>query len=491
MDILRRCLPVRIRRALDELPATLDDTYESALRDIDEEIWEYAHRLFQCLVVSIRPLRAHELAEVLAVDLDQRPTPGFIAEQRPNDPVDAILSACRSLVTINNFDGSQVVQFAHFSVKEFLISSRLAAARNSTSRYHVLLPIAHRLLAEICLCILLQLGDVIDKNRVKNFPLADYAARHWVDHAQFEDVSSRICDSMKPLFDPSKSYFSAWIWIHNVDEELSRRHLLAERPSRPEATPLYYASLLGFHDLAEWLVTARQQDINTLGGFYQTPLSAASAKGHLHVSRLLMDRGAHVDTRDNWYWTPLHVACEEGHTDVVRLLIYRGADVDSQDNRKRTPLHRALQGGRLEVARLLLEHGANVNLQDGWNWTPLHWASEQGLLDVMQLLLERGADPDMRDNLKWTPLHWASKRGHEDVVRILLECGAFVGPQDDWDWTPLHVAAEEGHLRTVRSLLESGADPRVQDSDKCIPYQRALQGGYLEAARLLSERGGA
>jgi hypothetical protein len=38
-DTLRRCLPGRIRRALDELPGTLDATYERTLLDIDEHNW--------------------------------------------------------------------------------------------------------------------------------------------------------------------------------------------------------------------------------------------------------------------------------------------------------------------------------------------------------------------------------------------------------------------------------------------------------------------
>ena len=33
---LRRCLPGRIRRALDELPETLGETHERTSRDIDE-----------------------------------------------------------------------------------------------------------------------------------------------------------------------------------------------------------------------------------------------------------------------------------------------------------------------------------------------------------------------------------------------------------------------------------------------------------------------
>jgi hypothetical protein len=39
---------------------------------------------------------------------------------------------------------------------------------------------------------------------MKNFPLATYETRYWVDHAQFENVSSRIKDVMTRLFDAAK-----------------------------------------------------------------------------------------------------------------------------------------------------------------------------------------------------------------------------------------------------------------------------------------------
>ena len=65
LDTLRRCLASSIRKALNELPNTLDDTYERALQEIPKEKQRHAHRLFLCLVAAIRPLRVDELAEML------------------------------------------------------------------------------------------------------------------------------------------------------------------------------------------------------------------------------------------------------------------------------------------------------------------------------------------------------------------------------------------------------------------------------------------
>ena len=44
---------------------------------------------------------------------------------RPEDPEDAVLFACSTLISIINDKSSKIVQFSHFSVQEFLTSDRL------------------------------------------------------------------------------------------------------------------------------------------------------------------------------------------------------------------------------------------------------------------------------------------------------------------------------------------------------------------------------
>ena len=70
LETLRHCLPPSVGRTLDELPESLDETYERILEEIQKPNRDHAHRLLQCLVVAIRPLKVEELAEVLAVDFD-------------------------------------------------------------------------------------------------------------------------------------------------------------------------------------------------------------------------------------------------------------------------------------------------------------------------------------------------------------------------------------------------------------------------------------
>src|SRR5712691_6866268 len=129
LETLRHCLPSRVRRTLDELPESLDATYERVLREIKKPNREHALRLLQCLVVAIRPLRVDELAEVLAVDFDDAEgTPKLNSSWRWEDQEQALLSSCSSLISIVDYsddDGgdhrdhdSRAVQFSHFSIKE-------------------------------------------------------------------------------------------------------------------------------------------------------------------------------------------------------------------------------------------------------------------------------------------------------------------------------------------------------------------------------------
>jgi len=171
-------LPARIQHALADLPETLDETYERTLGEINKADWEFAHRLFQFVAVASRPLRAKELAELLAFDFKAGQIPKFREGWRLEDPVDAVLSACSSLLAVVDVEGLPVIQFSHFSMEEFLTSARLAEASNIIHRrYLVSMTPAHTLASQARLGTLLHLNkDVITRDGLEDYPLAKYAA---------------------------------------------------------------------------------------------------------------------------------------------------------------------------------------------------------------------------------------------------------------------------------------------------------------------------
>ncbi len=254
LEVLRHCFPPSVRRILEELPESLDETYERILREIRKPNQGHAYRLLQCLVVAIRPLRVEELAEVLAFDFSGEGMPKLNPSWRWEDEEEAVMLTCSSLVTIvkDKDSDSRVVQFSHFSVKEFLTADRLAEPVRDVSRYHIRLEAAHTILAQACLGVLLRLDECVHRNSIKDFPLVQYAAQYWPTHARVENVSSRIKNGMECLFDADKPYFATWLWIY--DEDGWGHSMSTEHPKKPDVVPLYYAARLGFRDLAEHLI---------------------------------------------------------------------------------------------------------------------------------------------------------------------------------------------------------------------------------------------
>jgi ankyrin repeat protein len=462
---------------LKELPETLDETYERILRDINKANRDHAHRLLQCLTVAVRPLRIAELAEVLAVDFgtaSREETSKLNTDWRWEDEQEAVLSTCSSLISVVDEEGSQVVQFSHFSVKEFLLSSRIASSGADVSGFHILLEPAHTVLAKACLGVLLRLGELVDEDNVEDniedsiednvedkFPLARYAAEHWVDHARFGNVSSHIREGMEDLFDPDKPYFAAWLQVHNIDTDPLLDSLalypfaLVEGPNI--ATPLYYAALCGFYDLTEQLIIKHPQQVNAPGGRYVSPLAAALGGGHFEIAQLLYGRSADVDVQGRSNRTPLDGASCSGQLEIVQWLLSRGANPNVPDRGGWTPLHSAAHFGHTEVSRLLLQYQANINARDNDGRSPVHYASIEGQVNVARLLLEHGADVNARDNIDDTPLYLAAYNGNPDVARLLVGHGANIDAEGDEGRTAFHVATEYGYHDLAKFLSDHGS----------------------------------
>ena len=485
-------IPARIRHALAELPETLDETYERTLREINKAEWEIAHRLFQFVSVARRPLLVKELADLLAFDFEAAPIPKFHEDWRLEDPIDAVLSTCSSLLAIVDTKGSLVIQFSHFSVKEFLTSARLAETRDIIPRrYHVSEIPAHILAAQACLGILLHLDkDIVTSESLEGLPLAKYAAEYWADHARLDNVSQNVEDGMKQLFDPNKPHLSICIWICDPNVLSWKRSPRAGRPSLLRGSSLHYAALWGLRSIVKFLVIEHSQNVHSQNFIDDmTPLQLASRNGHVEVVCFLLEQGADVTARDKSGSTPLHYASDNGQIEVIRILINRGADLRAQNAKGRTPLHNASSNGRVEVVCILIEHGAVVSAQNRDGSSPLHEALLYGRAEVSRILIERGADLTVRDVTGWTPLHRASRQGLLEAARMLIERGADIAAQAKHRYTPLHLAAEQRQLEVGRMLIECGADMDAQTDTGETPLYIAMRRGHVEFGRMIIERG--
>jgi hypothetical protein len=427
LETLRHCLPSSVRRTLDELPESLDETYERLLREIKKPNREHARRLLQCLVVATRPLRVQELVEVLAIDFDDSEgIPKLKASWRWEDQEQALFASCSSLIAIVDSRHSRVVQFSHFSVKEFLTSSRLATPNRNVSHYHIALEPAHTILAQACIGALLQLDDPTEDGSAKNSsPLARYAAGHWVSHARFKDISTRLRKGMESLFDPDKPHFASWLRLYDIDTRPPARSTLDFFTpfSKSEATPLYYAALCGFNDLTKSLIVKYPNHVNADGGWYMRPLVIALAREQFQTAQLLYDNGADPNVQGYLKSTPLHSAAFRSCTEVVKILLEYGADAEARDESGETPLYFVFRHDTPErhSVQLLLEHGVDVNAPALDGSTPLHCAAKFGHLESTRLLLEYGADLGAKDDKGQTPSEVAILLGHDDFLNLLLE----------------------------------------------------------------------
>ena len=464
LESLQHCIPPNLRQYLNELPETLDETYDRILKGINKSQKDNAHRLLQCLTVAVRPLLVEELAELLAFDFhasNSGGVPTLKEDWRWDDEEEAVLSTCSSLITIIPRDDSRVVQFSHFSANEYLTSPRLARSpHGEVSRFRIDLEPAHTIMAQACLATLLQLDQHAENSNAKISPLVKYAAENWVDHAQFDKVSSRVQDGMNDLFDSSKPHFAAWLQVHDIDEDWYSFSL----PS-PDGvgSPLYYAAFCGFYDLAERLITNHPEQVNSRGGRILFPLPAALYERHFHVANLLYHHGAVVDVQGKYKNTPLRVAPFRGQIDIMRRLLDHGADANVRSVYDFTPLFQAANAMQLEAVQVLLEHNADINAQNFDGKTPLYWvlsdcSSMEKLVDMVRRLLEHGADPNICKNDHKTPLHEASSRGLLEAARLLLSHGAKVDEKDGRDRTPLQVASRRRD-EMIELLVAHGAVP--------------------------------
>jgi ankyrin repeat protein len=492
--------------------------------------WKSARRLFLCVAVASRPLRVEELADILAFDFEEGQIPKFNKKWRQRNPVQAVLSTSSTMLSVVKVKRSycydrdyEVVQFAHFTVKEFLFSGRLAEKDDAISRYHISMTDAHTLVAQACLGILLHLEKDVTRDDLKNFPLAGYAAEHWPEHARIEGVSQNVAEGMQQLFDRRKHHLAVWLWMYDPTLPFWKRDNSAEVPLTPCGTPLHYAACCGIQGLVKTLANENPENVNSRSFDNESmPLHLASEEGHLEVVRTLFEHRADIEARTKDGETPLHLASQRRHMELAQFLIEHGANVEARTKDGETMLIWASCRGHVKLSRLFLEHGANTETQtkDGetllhlasqWGHeiptplllqhgadvaaetedgeTPLHSASHWGRAELARLLLEHGADVAAETKDGETPLHWASHWGHVELARLLLMHGANVAARSKDGETPLHWASYRGHVELAQLLLEHGADVGDQNEDGETPLHWTSDLGDVKLARLLLEHG--
>jgi Ankyrin repeats (3 copies)/Ankyrin repeats (many copies) len=335
LEVLRNCLKLpALRQKLKELPETLDETYNRILLGIPENCHHEAHAVLQWLTYSRRPMNMAEVAEAIAVDRNNQI---FDIENRMFD-IFSVLDICSSLVTLSErkttleedqSEETRKLQLAHYSVKEYIISSRIQTSH--AKKFAIKETEAHEYMGEACLIYLLHfnMSDSIYADAWVDYPFLQYAAESWYGHhGAILDASSKILDLSTALFDVKRgSQFINWLRLHDPEYPWSGVDL--ERIGTV-AAPLYYASLLGILEIVERLLAAGA-DVNAAAAHYgRTALQAASRGGHLQIVERLLAAGADVNAATARFGrTALQAASGYGHLEIVERLLAAGADANA------------------------------------------------------------------------------------------------------------------------------------------------------------------
>ncbi|KAL6808340.1 pfs domain-containing protein [Trichoderma sp. SZMC 28015] len=470
LDTLEKCLDYpTLQKALNSLPATLDETYARILTNLPREHEHHTRRLLQFLTFSERPLTINEAVDAIAVDTDIKPR--FDTKNRMPVP-EEIVSYCSSLVVLTDkaigrlrpdyrWEIIQELQLAHLSVKDYLLSDRVPQSfakdfNEATARASI---------AQVCLAYLLELDKILPVKELRqSYWLAQYSARYWMDHAVVVESGSDQVRALIAEFFSCEDARTICYTLFNPNRQ--RNDLRKKRPTKwmrcDISSALCYASL-GGSCFSVRLLLDKNAKVNSSYrlGQYRTALNAAVHKGHDKIVQMLIEKNAVIGMPMDDYGDTLQAASGYGHDKIVRILLDNGADVNARRGKYDTALLTASYHGHDKVVQILLDNNADVNAKGGYYANSLYAASYKGHDEVVKVLLENNADVNAQGGRFGSALQVASYKGYDKVVQILLDNNASVNGQGGFHGNALELALSEGHHKIAQMLRDkmSGAEP--------------------------------
>ena len=439
-----------IRRALEQLPETLDASYDDAMERIQNQNRPKADRALQILSwisCAFRPLTIQELQHALAIAPDDT---YFDEEALPD--LESLVPICAGLIMFDQ--ESQIVRLVHYTTQEYFKRSR-----------SIYFPFAHRDMAMSCL-------TYVDFPPVQKACFLEYAAMYWGRHAN-GDLDGGLEDKIIKFLTQNSSLYASPNFEFGY--AVHRYQLFGGQWGVSyRTTPLCAAAMLGLDKvMASLLEMGLHVDSISEGeGFKHsytgdTPLHGAAWAGQMATAQLLIQHEADIEAKTYRGYTPLHVAVVLGHHEVVRLLLAHGADVNTKARRDISVLTTAIMWNRVAIVQMLLEN--NVNLEVSYcDITPLGEAAHRGHSEMANLLLQHGAKIESAVG-EISPLWLAAVQDHHQLVRLLLEHGADIEAEGQKGETVLAVAIRLHRKAVVQVLLEHNPDRgRLSEEQKNV-----------------------
>ncbi|KAH0536545.1 hypothetical protein FGG08_006595 [Glutinoglossum americanum] len=276
-----------IRRAIDNLPKGLDDTYDDAMQRIESQVEDdakLANRVLSWISFAFRSLTIMEIQHALAIEPEDA---DIDVEALPDE--DLLVSVCAGLVTIDQ--KSSVVRLVHYTTQEYF--RRVRATR---------FPYAQISIATTCLLYIsidafaegYCHSDQEMEARLYDYPLLEYAAQHWGDHAR-----GGSDETIKGLALRFPEHTSKLMCSNQVMRLSGYRYSGYSQKFPKGIIGLHIAASFGLVGIAELLLACEDVDADSKDKSGQTPLSWAAENGHGDMVRLLLARiGVDADSKD-------------------------------------------------------------------------------------------------------------------------------------------------------------------------------------------------
>ncbi|KAJ6007625.1 hypothetical protein N7540_011601 [Penicillium herquei] len=466
-----------IKKALDTIPRTLEETYMRILNGFEPTDVPRAQKILMAICMSPMTLSLETVAALVGLD-----SPGSVIE-----------ICTTSFVSLS--DG--IIRVAHFSVQEFLVipegDSRL---QHHDCQFSAVA--GSRFLAKSMVNCLLEQTTVLTPWKALRMPSFLHAAKYWTTYmAALEDsdpLRSELQPKINRLFTEPEVYFN---WERVLDfqsDDFTKFEDDMTNIDNPKNQPIQVASRMGFAQTVELLLN-RGADTEATGGFSFSPsaLCVASREGHEAVVRILLDRGANVNAGgEEPSSTALIDASHGGHERIVQILLDHGADVNTEGSKHGSALTAASEKGYEGIVKLLLDAGASIPSSKSYKGA-LTAASEEGHESIVQIILDHITDIDAQGMEFRNSLEWATIRGYEGIVKKLLDratdlngpnvCGEYHGKP------PIHHAVKYAHDTVMQILVDRGADVNARAPNGVSALEFALDWSRVEAVEFLLDHG--
>ena len=526
------------REALDSLPPTLSESYERILTRVkasNPSNQRIVQRALRWIAYVREPLSLRALAEAVSIEIgDEHLDPEAIVDTT------AILKWCSSLVRLSSTSyrsptseggvsrDDSIIEFAHFTVKEFLLRidpgdrNRLQAYSLKLSEI-IAVDLTRTCLTYLCLDNFAKQyprnDEDFSKSR-KDHPFYWYTAKYWMEHGKDHFDDEIIFTLSCRLFHLSKSN-NFMRWAQQLYKGLAESKYLKGSVDESlkyliDSTPLHWACLINVPEICHHLIQ-EGADVGK-NSYLGYPMICAVAGMAIFQDFTL-----------RWKFTPKHALLKLLNATpkytLLKLLIEAGAslEVNYSPSINTTPeslMMLALRCLTSQESALLVSNGIvfDRNALEYLLHHP-HWKEKEveclmNLITIRNLMVEDTTwfmeatclrnrsdhaiwEIDTAERVKFNllehspymadlnaTLRTAAASGQEGIVKNLVaNFGLSVNLENSYDGkSPLHLAVESDFPAMVTLLLDLGADPLQADRSGATPLHLAAR---LEDAVIL------